>query len=33
MKKFTLNETMANVIVTAYFVLGGVISSLLVTVV
>ncbi|MCP2042777.1 hypothetical protein L1278_000800 [Pontibacter sp. HSC-36F09] len=32
MKKFTLNETLANVIVAAYFVLGGAISSLLVAV-
>lgn len=32
MKKFTLNETMANVIVAAYFVLGGAVSSLLVAV-
>lgn len=33
MKKFTLNESLANVIVAVYFVLGGVISSVLVTVV
>ncbi|PVY44208.1 hypothetical protein C8E01_101574 [Pontibacter virosus] len=32
MKKFTLNESLANVIVAAYFVLGGAISSLLVAV-
>ncbi|SIQ63266.1 hypothetical protein SAMN05421545_0814 [Pontibacter lucknowensis] len=32
MKKFTLNESKANLIVAAYFVLGGAISSLLVVV-
>ncbi|SIT90007.1 hypothetical protein SAMN05444128_2187 [Pontibacter indicus] len=33
MKKFTLNESVANVIVAAYFVLGGALSTFLVAVV
>ena len=32
MKKFTLNDSLAYVIVAAYFIAGGVVSSLLVSV-